>query len=95
MPDEITRQEYNQSLERIHTRIDDIQKTAIQIETSAKHIEESVKDMHKVIFGDGRNGLIAKVTKLFERVSLHTKIIVGALLAIIGGFVTLVVRIIK
>ena len=92
MSEPITREEYNDSIGRIHEKVNKISECVIEIATCSKMVKEDVRDMHKVIHGNGDNGLTNKITKLFERVSLHTKIIVGTVLAIMGGFVTLVFK---
>ena len=95
MPEDfVKREEYNQGQVRIHERVDAISQDVAEIKVCTKIIKDSVQDMHKVIYGNGKNGLTNKITKLFERVSLHTKIIVGTLMFIIGGFVTLIFRLI-
>jgi len=81
---EITREEFNQSLNRIHSRIDEISKTGTQIETSAKLMKESVDKMCDCVYGNGKSGLMSRVTALFERVSLQTKLIMGIILSILG-----------
>ena len=94
--DNVTRQEYQQGTERIHQRIDQIAETGIRIETAAGSMQKSVDKMCECIYGNGaRDGLITKITRLFERVSLHTKIITGTLILIIGGFITMVFNLIK
>jgi len=89
---EITREEYQTTMARLHERVDKIAETGIKIETYAKLMKESVDKICTCLYGNSENGLIQKVTKLFERVNLHTKIIVGALLAIIAGFVSLIFK---
>ena len=82
---DVTRPEFSESIARIHSRVDDIQKTVIIIEQSSKRIEKFGDDMHKVIYGNGgNNGLVIKITKLFERVSLHTKLIFCIVPALLG-----------
>ena len=81
MSEPVSRVECKESMDRFHTRIDDIQKSVIRIEESTKHIEKFGDDIHKLLYGDGNNGFITtttkKFTQLFERISLHTKILVG------------------
>ena len=81
---DITREEFNQSLGRIHDKIDNIGKTGIQIETSAKIMQESVNKMCDCIYGNGKDGITSKITRLFERISLHTKLITITIGSIIG-----------
>ena len=92
MPEQVTREECQISMARLHQRVDEIRESTIRMEESSKRLEKYGDDMHKLIYGNGQNGMANKITKLFERVSLHTKIIVGTVLAIVGGFVTLVFK---
>ena len=95
MSEPITREECTQSMGRLHQRVDEIKESVTRIEESSKRLEKFGEDMHKVIFGNGQEGLITKITKLFERISLHTKIITGTVLAIIAGFIGLVFRLVN
>ena len=92
MTEPITREECQTSMERLHERVDEIKESTIRMEESSKRLEKYGEEMHKLIYGNGQNGMVGRITKLFERVSLHTKIIVGTVVAIIGGFVTLVFK---
>lgn len=79
MPPEdlITREECNGkekdfrlSLERVHGRVDLIEKTTASIDTSAKIMSVSVCKMEKVMFGDqGADGLMTKVSNLGQKVN--------------------------
>ena len=77
MDEKISRQEFNESLARIHDKVDSISKSTIVIETSAKAITAAIDKMFICIYGNGQPGLVAKITQLFERISLHTKLIFG------------------
>jgi len=80
----ISREEFNQSLARIHDKVDIISKTAIQIETASKITQDSVEKICDCVYGNGRGGLTSKITQLFERISLHTKLIMAIILSILG-----------
>jgi len=80
----ISREEFNQSLARIHDKVDNIAKTTIQIETSAKMVQTSVEKICECVYGNSKGGLTSKITQLFERVSLHTKLIMGIFFSILG-----------
>lgn len=80
----ITRPEFNETIGRIHDKIDAIAKTAIQIESSAKTVEKIVEKMGECVYGNGREGITQKLTRLFERVGLHTKLITAIFLSIMG-----------
>ena len=91
MSEPITRLEFNESISRIHQRVDDIAKTTIQIETSAGKVEKSVDKICECVYGNGRDGLSSKIVRLFERVSLQTKLI----LLIMGSILALAFYIIR
>jgi hypothetical protein len=84
MGEPITREEYNASIGRIHDKVEEIKTSVIRTEESVKHSENFMKDMHKLLYGNGSDGWVAKVDKkfaqLFERVGLHSKILVSTLL---------------
>ena len=84
MAEPITRPEFNETVSRIHEKIDAIAKTAIQIETSAKMVEKIVEKMGECVYGNGKEGITQKLTRLFERVSLHTKLITAIFFSIMG-----------
>ncbi len=80
----IMRSEYNESIGRLHDRVNEIKDSVIRTEESVKHSEKFMKDMHSVLYGNGNDGFITKVDKrfvqLFERVGLHSKILVSTIL---------------
>ncbi len=84
MAEPITREEFNQSLGRIHDKIDAIGTTSTEIKVSAQMMKESVDKICNCIYGNGKEGLNSKITKLFERISLHTKLITFVVLSILG-----------
>ena len=84
MSEPITRPEFNETIARIHQRVDEISKTSTQIETSAKMMQISVEKMCDCVYGNGKSGIISRITQLFERVSLQTKLITAIIFSIIG-----------
>ena len=97
MAEPITREEYNASIGRIHDKVEEIKTSVIRSEESIKHTEGFVKDMHKLLYGNGGDGWITKVDRkfaqLFERVGLHSKILVSTLL--LGGLGAVVISVWK
>lgn len=84
MVEPITREEFSQTVGRIHDKVDAIKQTTIQIETSTKIVEKSVEKICDCVYGNGKTGLSQKIVQLFERISLHTKLIMGILFSIVG-----------
>lgn len=89
----ITREEYNQSLERLHSRIDNIDKTTTRIEISAQSIKESVDKMFNCIYGtNGKDGLITKVSNLWQKVSGIYWLGSVIIIAFIGSLVAMIFK---
>ena len=67
---DITREEHQSSLNRMHHRIDGIDKSVARQEVIVERIEraqgEFIKKIETVVFGNGRDGLITKVSNLFK-----------------------------
>lgn len=90
MPDDfVKREEYQGAIERVHNRVDTVEKTTAQIETSAKNIEKCVCKMEKIMFGDQQaDGLITKVSTLGQKVGglywLGGVIIVAIITSVVG-----------
>lgn len=84
MAEPITRPEFNETIGRIHDKIDAIAKTGIQIETSSKIMQTSVEKMCECVYGNSKKGLTQKIAQLCERLALHTKLIMAIILSILG-----------
>ena len=80
----VTRTEYCHGQERIHNRIDEISKQTYEMCVYAKMIKESVDRMHETMYGNGKDGLMQKFTSIFERVSLHTKLVIAIILSLVA-----------
>ncbi len=59
---EVNTEQCNRSMERVHIRVDTVEKITASIETSAKNIEKCVYDIHKILYGNGSDGLVTKVS---------------------------------
>lgn len=92
MPEYVERSEFNQSLNRIHTRVDEIAKVGIQIETSAKIMEKSVSDMHTIIYGNGgKKGLKEKFSAIISAINIQWYLL-GLVIAGLIGTAWIVIR---
>jgi hypothetical protein len=80
----IEREEYNHGQQRIHERIDKIAKSTAEISTYSKAMKESSDRIFQAVYGNGKDGLIQKITKVSERSSLHTKLIIAIIVALFG-----------
>jgi hypothetical protein len=72
---EVTRAEHTQAMDRLHQRIDKINESSIRIEESSKRTEKFVSEMHKLLYGNGRDGLITKVANLIECTRVNRRLI--------------------
>jgi len=72
---EVTRAEHTQAMGRLHQRIDKINESSIRIEESSKRTEKFVSEMHKLLYGNGRDGLITKVADLIECTRVNRRLI--------------------
>src|SRR3990167_9207314 len=62
--------EHKEAIERVHNKVDAIEKTTSSIETYAKIISEGVEKIEKVMWGDqNADGLVTKVSNLNQKVS--------------------------
>ena len=85
--DYIERPEFNESIGRIHDRVEDIKERTIRIEESSERIEKFGDRIDKLMFGNGRPGLIERVGKLFAHIKTQYFLIGTILIAIISGAV--------
>ena len=88
MADFITKEEHHHSIGRIQEEVRKIADNQLVMNEDVKKVVRFGEDMHKLMYGNGQDGVITKLTRLFERVSLHTKIITGVILASAGWFLT-------
>ena len=89
MEDYITRTEHNRGIDRLHNRIDPINDSSIRMEESSKRIEDMVKSMHTLMYGNSKEGLIVKVSNLLVRVRTNRWLISVFLVSMLAtaGFV--------
>ncbi len=92
MLNEVTREECNQSMQRIHERIDEISKCSIKTEASATRMEAIMCDIHKVMYGNSKDGLITKVSNLWQKVSGIYWLGGVIIVAVIGTLVGLIFK---
>jgi hypothetical protein len=70
MANEVSIDQCLKTTDRIHSRVDTVEKTTASIETSAKNIEKCVYDMKSLIYGSEKSdGIVTKVSLLNQKVS--------------------------
>ena len=85
MEDYIKREEYNSSIGRIHDKVNEIKESVVRNEEVSRHIETFTQQMHKVVYGNGQDGIIAKVKDACGMARGNRTLILLVLTAIIGG----------
>lgn len=69
MAEGVSAEQCGRTMERVHVRIDSVEKTTASIETSARIIEQSVCKMEKLMYGnENADGIITKVSNLGQKV---------------------------
>ena len=89
MTEPMPREECREAMTRVHERVDTIERTSAQIETSAKNIEKCVNDIKSVMYGSEKaDGIITKVSNLNQKVGgiywLGGVIIIAMIGALVG-----------
>lgn len=84
--DFVKREEYNRGQERIHSRVDEISKSTIEIKECSKSIKDDVKSMTTLLYGNGKNGLITKIATMCSKVN-HQWWVIGIILIMFGWFI--------
>lgn len=74
--DYIKREEYSRGQARLHSRVDEIAQSVTRQEEVGKGIKESVDKIFIAFYGNGRDGVIAKLGNLCASVKLHFRLIV-------------------
>lgn len=87
--DFVKRDEHQEAMQRVHTRVDAVEKSTSSIDTSAKIMSDCVSKMEKVMFGDqNASGIVTKVSLLHQKVSgvywLGSVIIIAFIGALVG-----------
>ena len=81
----VTHKEHNESISRLHSRIDEIKESSIRQEGSSKRQEESSirierfgKDIHDVIYGtDKTDGLLTRVSSNIKLIQINFRLVLG------------------
>lgn len=78
MPEEyIKREEYSQGQRRLHERVDEITKSVIRQEANGQSVKESVDKIFVAFYGNGKDGVIAKLGKICGEVKTHFRLIMA------------------
>ena len=90
----VKREEYNESLNRIHARVDDIAKETTQIGVYAKVMKESTDKMFDCMYGKNgaTNGFVALMSKVNNQLTIHWAILLAMIVGIIGIIVKFYVK---
>lgn len=90
----INREEYNTGISRIHDKIESIKEMSIRVEENtratekvAEKIKDKVDELCKVMYGNGKEGLISRLNKLGTKLNYHW-FLLGIILVAIFSFAT-------
>lgn len=84
MADEVTKQEFNASIGRLHEKVNAIKTDTALIQQSAKDMKESTDNICRIINGNGKDGLATKVSNIFTILKIHW----GIMFVILSGLLT-------
>jgi len=82
--DFVEREEHRASIGRVHSRIDGTEKSVARQEVIVERIEKAVEKMADTFYGNGRDGMITKIGKLYTSVKIHFRLILVCLTGIIA-----------
>lgn len=83
MPPPETCDKHDATMDRIFSTLNAIQQDQAATIASQKNIEKFAADIHKIVYGNGQEGLISKVRRVLSQVNLQW----GLLLLILGGMI--------
>jgi len=82
--DFVQKTDHEHSISRVHDRIDKMVESSIRMEESSKRIEKFSADMHSIIYGNGKPGLITQVSNLFTVLKVHKALMLMIVSGILG-----------
>ena len=91
MSEPINRDEYQNSMARLHERIDGIAGNTIRIEVAAQHITKAVDRIHEAVFGNGKPGALHRITQAWSAINFQWWAI-GGVLAIISTMIIMFIN---
>ena len=80
----VKRGEYMHGQERMHARVDEIAQCSTRIEEAVKHISKDTSDMHRVVYGNGNNGLTTRLSNVWAALKLNRWLISILVVGILG-----------
>ena len=93
----ITREEFMDSQQRLHQRVDDITKASANIDKSVgiilnsiNSIENACNKTHEVLFGNGKPGMITRLANAFVHIKLQYALVFLCVSGIIGAAIFIV-----
>jgi len=82
--DFVQKTDHEHAIARVHDRIDKMVASSIRMEESSKRIEKFAADMHAIVYGNGKPGLITQVSNLFTVLKVHKAIMLMIVSGILG-----------
>ena len=75
----IGREEYQNSMARLHERLDSIATNATKIEVAAEYMTKATERMHEAIFGNGKPGALHRITQVWATINFQWWVLGGAI----------------
>ena len=76
-------EKHDATIDRLFSVISDIKSDQAIQASSSKAIEKFASDIHKIIYGNGQEGLISKVRRVLSQLNLQW----GLIILILGGII--------
>lgn len=95
MADEFSKDECQKAMERIHSRIDTISNSAIEIKTNVVHMRDIVDKLYNIIYGNGKDGLATKISRNADAHKVNFLIIRILITAILGSALAAILFLVK
>ena len=71
MADNITRPECKEEMDKIDAKVESIQLSVTSMEVSSKNIENMVNKLYTMMYGNGKPGLIEKISGYCTKVNIQ------------------------
>lgn len=86
----VQRAEYNESIGRIHDKVNNIDKAVARIEVCTDLMSKNTDKIYNVVFGNAKDGLVTKISKMWDTMNKQWFAIVAGMSVIIGTAVFII-----
>ena len=81
-------EKHDATMDRLFTEIHEIKQAQTETKTMMTEIRDFKNMIHGIVFGNGREGLLAKVSRVASQVKLQWALLAALLLAILAAMCT-------